>query len=677
MRINLKLFVFPDDAVGFTTNYNIPKPYKGMKPWYDQFYIGMDIIDTELKSLADSSSSHQTSINVLNNKIYSIGDSGGHVADHQNGGGDELSLSGLEGVSITLDSLLIDLISEKTVDSGVIIDAVLIKDGQITVLGDPVSELQVATKQYVDTIVNGLDWQESVISFLDMTIAEPATPNTGDRYINTVTGDSSETTQAVVINYIYEWNGDDWTSIIPDDGFACFNEDDNLGYLYNSGSWGTFSSITTHNALTGLQGGQANEYYHFTATEHTNLISIGATSELANWLDNVVLDTDGGIHFADDVKSYFGGSDDAYIEWDTALNSLSFVSAEGLSMHAHNADVSIDIEYNLKQIDFWATGNGGTNWGGVSFGMLLAEFNTWEDDMDFIIKKNGGGISFAVDAGLDEIIIGSDIDFTDVLLKDDYITGGITLSQSGDADLTDWFTRTSIVGALNQLAENKYLSVYRAHLIHYYDFMESDYDGWHSSQQGGGDIDNDEEIDGMFGNIMLHLETSTLSTDYAKISREGNLDGKVKLGQGVYSLEMIMKVGAVLPATPTNDYLVLLGLTSLNPTPTNQTDGCYFWFDYTNGNFQCTTEDANTKTTTDSGITPVVDTKYVLRVDVNADATEVKFYINDSLVATHTTDIPSAYVGLYAGIYANTNHNAIREYYIDSFYEDYLLTTPR
>jgi hypothetical protein len=53
----------------------------------------------------------------------------------------------------------------------------------------------------------------------------------------------------------------------------------------------------------------------------------------------------------------------------------------------------------------------------------------------------------------------------------------------------------------------------------------------------------------------------------------------------------------------------------------------------------CITEKDGTATTTDSGIDLVDDTYIKLGVAVEGTGS-VKFYINDQLVATHTTNIP-------------------------------------
>jgi predicted ATP-dependent Lon-type protease len=84
----------------------------------------------------------------------------------------------------------------------------------ITGLTSPTLDSDAATKGYVDSLINGLDWQESVKDRYDPTSALPPTPSTGDRYI------SIATANGWTVNYIYEYNGTSWDEIIPDEGFA-------------------------------------------------------------------------------------------------------------------------------------------------------------------------------------------------------------------------------------------------------------------------------------------------------------------------------------------------------------------------------------------------------------------------------------------------------------------------
>lgn len=139
----------------------------------------------------------------------------------------------------------------------------------------PVSSV---VKAYVDTAVQGVDWQESVLDQLNFVTSEPAAPTLGDRYINTATGTSSETSQSVTANYIYEWNSVDWTETIPNEGFATWVEDENILYVFNGSSWVKFGSTVTHANLSGLQGGTSSEYYHLTNAQHSALTGGSSTN---------------------------------------------------------------------------------------------------------------------------------------------------------------------------------------------------------------------------------------------------------------------------------------------------------------------------------------------------------------------------------------------------------------
>ncbi len=78
----------------------------------------------------------------------------------------------------------------------------------------------------------------------------------------------------------------DWTEIASNDGMYAWLEDEEKFYLYDldAATWVPFGGFVTHNNLGGLQGGTSAEYYHLTASEHT---------EIAGWLNNVTLDTNG------------------------------------------------------------------------------------------------------------------------------------------------------------------------------------------------------------------------------------------------------------------------------------------------------------------------------------------------------------------------------------------------
>ena len=146
-----------------------------------------------------------------------------------------------------------------------------IQTGSKLILDDqPTLGTHAANKDYVDSTVQGISWQEPIINQVDFTTAEPGSPTVGDRYINTVTGTSSGTAQSVTANYIYEWNGSTWTELVPSEGWAVWDETQNAYYVFNGASWVKFGNVVDHNNLSNLQGGNGStEYYHLTAAEDT------------------------------------------------------------------------------------------------------------------------------------------------------------------------------------------------------------------------------------------------------------------------------------------------------------------------------------------------------------------------------------------------------------------------
>ncbi len=130
--------------------------------------------------------------------------------------------------------------------------------------------------QKIDSTIAGLDPKESVIDEIDFTTAEPATPSDGDRFINTVTGDSSQTTTAVTAKYIYQWDTDHWIEIIPDKGTYLQNETTERFRVFDGTDWVNFGSFLMHNSLGGLNSG---DYRHLTEAEHTTVSETEAKDE--------------------------------------------------------------------------------------------------------------------------------------------------------------------------------------------------------------------------------------------------------------------------------------------------------------------------------------------------------------------------------------------------------------
>ena len=126
--------------------------------------------------------------------------------------------------------------------------------------------------------ISGIHWQDAIEDQVNFVTSEPSSPSTGDRYINTTTGTSSETAQSVTANYIYEWNGTTWDETVAIEGMAVWDKTADTNYTFNGTSWVEFGSTVSHNNTSGLQGGTTNEYYHLTNSDHTNLTDSGDTS---------------------------------------------------------------------------------------------------------------------------------------------------------------------------------------------------------------------------------------------------------------------------------------------------------------------------------------------------------------------------------------------------------------
>lgn len=113
--------------------------------------------------------------------------------------------------------------------------------------------------QVIDRIqefLNGLDWQESVLS---RTNTPPGGPAPGDRYLITAVASGAWATHE---DEITEWNGSSWDFIVPDNGTHVPVENEaNLVYVWNGSSWSALATITDHGALTGLLDDDHTQYH--------------------------------------------------------------------------------------------------------------------------------------------------------------------------------------------------------------------------------------------------------------------------------------------------------------------------------------------------------------------------------------------------------------------------------
>ena len=140
-------------------------------------------------------------------------------------------------------------------------------------------------------------------------------------------------------------------------------------------------------------------------------------------------------------------------------------------------------------------------------------------------------------------------------------------------------------------------------------------------------------------------QTGTTATAYATHTNEGFITAQFFFGGGSWVFETFVNVETLSDAA--NRFRFVSGFGNA-PTNGADTNGAFFTYDEgatQNGtaatpNWQCVTSVSavRTLTTTTSVVTAGAWTK--LRIEVNAAATSVAFYINGTLAATHTTNIP-------------------------------------
>ena len=118
----------------------------------------------------------------------------------------------------------------------------------------PTEPYHLTTKQYVDSQVSVLDWQDSV---LDIINDPPGGPSIGDRYLISATASG---TWAGEEDNIAEWNGTSWDIIESNEGFATWVEDEDVVYVFNGTDWVRLGTIVDHGNLTGLDDDDHLQY---------------------------------------------------------------------------------------------------------------------------------------------------------------------------------------------------------------------------------------------------------------------------------------------------------------------------------------------------------------------------------------------------------------------------------
>lgn len=120
-----------------------------------------------------------------------------------------------------------------------------------------------ATYGQVTALLNGLDWQASV---LDGIPTPPGNPATGDRYLVVATATGA---WAGHEEKIAQWSGSGWTLVVPNKGFTLHNEATGQDLTYTgahpAGSWVNIGASVDHASLLNLAAGDPHPQYQLAA----------------------------------------------------------------------------------------------------------------------------------------------------------------------------------------------------------------------------------------------------------------------------------------------------------------------------------------------------------------------------------------------------------------------------
>jgi len=183
---------------------------------------------------------------------------------------------------------------------------------------------------------------------------------------------------------------------------------------------------------------------------------------------------------------------------------------------------------------------------------------------------------------------------------------------------------------------------------------------------------------------VVFMQTSILATNYINYcSCQGS--AQFYFGNGAWNYETSFNINNL--STGSERYRLIFGY-GAGSGSTSEGDGVFFTYDEggtANGtaaspNWQCVTVQSSTRTLTTTSTAVVTATWLKLRIEINATGTSAAFYLNGTLLATHTTNIPlgsnNRFVLVKQGI-AKTIGIASRGLYVDYIGYENILTTPR
>ena len=177
-------------------------------------------------------------------------------------------------------------------------------------------------------------------------------------------------------------------------------------------------------------------------------------------------------------------------------------------------------------------------------------------------------------------------------------------------------------------------------------------------------------------------ETGTGATNIIAIYSGGGNPTSLWLGDGTWSFDTSINITTLSTTAFSGGerYEMRFGFESSANAATSSNAVMFMYAAGTSANWLCQTIQNNVTTSTTTATVVAAATWTKLRIEINAAGTSVAFYINGTLVATHTTNIPLGSNGRFLmmkmGFFKKTG-TTNRTLQIDYVGFESTLTTPR
>jgi hypothetical protein len=199
-------------------------------------------------------------------------------------------------------------------------------------------------------------------------------------------------------------------------------------------------------------------------------------------------------------------------------------------------------------------------------------------------------------------------------------------------------------------------------------------DGFQFASSGG--AVNIEQTNGRIG--LISLSTGTTATGRQNMWRGMSATTQSEISYGGGQMEIVGLVMFPNLSTSTDEFNAFFGFGG-NPGNPTVNGSVLIGYDRANtGDFWVVRNaDGGGPTSTTTSVAVVANQWYKLRIVVNAAATQVDYYIDGTLVATHTTHVPTSANTVAPAFSINkTVGTTSRKIMIDAYYEKFKLTTP-